>query len=64
VILLRYIELASRTGRALNIIKRRNRDHTKAMYQVDIRDQGLTIGNNPGGATGLSFDGRATPTSR
>jgi circadian clock protein KaiC len=36
LILLRYIELESATGRALNIVKMRNSDHRKDVHRFDI----------------------------
>jgi circadian clock protein KaiC len=43
VILLRYIELNSATGRALNIVKMRNSDHSKDVYSFTIDAGGVTI---------------------
>jgi circadian clock protein KaiC len=57
VILLRYVELSSSTGRALTIVKMRNSDHHKDVYQFDIGPEGLTIGDrleNVSGALGWS----------
>jgi circadian clock protein KaiC len=45
VILLRYIEVNSATGRALNIVKMRNSDHNKNVHQFDIGAHGLEIGS-------------------
>jgi circadian clock protein KaiC len=44
VILLRYIELDSATGRALNVVKMRNSAHDKNVHRFDIDDGGMTIG--------------------
>jgi circadian clock protein KaiC len=44
VILLRYIELDSAAGRALNIVKMRNSAHDKNVHRFDIDDGGMTIG--------------------
>jgi circadian clock protein KaiC len=44
VLLLRYVEFASRVGRALNIIKMRNSRHDMTLYEFDIGEHGLTIG--------------------
>jgi circadian clock protein KaiC len=53
VILLRYIELSSTTGRALNVIKMRNSNHDKDVRQLDIGEHGLMIGNKLEGVTGI-----------
>ncbi len=52
VVLLRYVELDSRVGRALNIIKMRNSRHDMGLYQFDIGDHGLTIGDQLEHTTG------------
>ena len=52
VIDLRYIEEASGLGRALNIVKMRNRPHAMTLNQVTITDAGLTVGDPLEGATG------------
>jgi circadian clock protein KaiC len=54
VILLRYIELNSEAGRALNIIKMRNSAHDKGVYSFDIGADGLTIGAKLEGITGVT----------
>jgi circadian clock protein KaiC len=53
VILLRYIELNSATGRALNIVKMRNSSHNKHVHEFDISDDGLRIGNVLEDVTGV-----------
>jgi circadian clock protein KaiC len=53
LILLRYIELDSATGRALNIVKMRNSDHRKDIHRFDIDAHGLTIGDPIEGVTGV-----------
>jgi circadian clock protein KaiC len=53
VILLRYIELNAATGRALNIVKMRNSDHSKDVYQFTIGAHGLTIGATLHDVTGV-----------
>jgi circadian clock protein KaiC len=52
VILLRYIELNSSTGRALSIVKMRNSDHDKNVHQFEINQTGLMIGRHLEGVTG------------
>ncbi len=44
VILLRYIELNSATGRALSIVKMRNSGHNKHVHQIEIGEHGIAIG--------------------
>ena len=53
VILLRYIELDSATGRALNIVKMRNSNHSKDVYGFTIDAQGLIVGNTLEDVTGV-----------
>ncbi len=53
VILLRYIELNSTTGRSLNIVKMRNSNHRKDVHQFEIGEDGLVIGNKLEGVTGV-----------
>jgi circadian clock protein KaiC len=52
LIQLRYIELNSATGRALNIVKMRNSNHAKSLYQFEIGEQGPEIGDKLEGVTG------------
>jgi circadian clock protein KaiC len=52
LIQLRYIELNSATGRALNIVKMRNSNHAKDLYQFEIGEQGPEIGDKLEGVTG------------
>src|SRR6202020_1046805 len=49
---LRYIEEQSGLGRALNIVKMRNRAHAMTLNQVTISDTGLAVGDAIEGATG------------
>ncbi len=44
VILLRYVELAGRMGRAINIMKVRGSQHSKEIRAFEITDEGLRIG--------------------
>jgi circadian clock protein KaiC len=53
VILMRYIELNSASGRALNIVKMRNSNHNKDVYQFDIGDDGMAIGSKLEGVSGV-----------
>jgi circadian clock protein KaiC len=52
LIQLRYIELNSATGRAVNIVKMRNSNHAKNLYQFEIGEQGPEIGDKLEGVTG------------
>jgi circadian clock protein KaiC len=52
VIDLRYIEEASGLGRALNIVKMRNRPHAMTINQATITDAGLIVGDRLEGVTG------------
>jgi circadian clock protein KaiC len=53
VILLRYIEMNSATGRAVNIVKMRNSDHSKDVYSFTIDTDGFTVGSVMEGITGV-----------
>lgn len=53
VILLRYIEMNSATGRALNIVKMRNSDHSKGVYSFTIDAGGMVVGEVMEGVTGV-----------
>ena len=53
VILLRYIEMNSSTGRALNIVKMRNSDHSKNVHGFTIDADGFAVGAVLEGITGV-----------
>jgi circadian clock protein KaiC len=53
VVLLRYIEMDSATGRALSIVKMRNSDHGKDVYTFTIDQAGLRVGATLEGLTGV-----------
>jgi circadian clock protein KaiC len=53
VILLRYIELKSATGRALNVVKMRNSDHSKDVHGFTIDANGLSVGGTLDNVTGV-----------
>ena len=44
LILMRYVEQDSETGRALNIVKMRNSRHSRHVHQFDIDEHGMTVG--------------------
>jgi circadian clock protein KaiC len=52
VIDLRYIEEGSGLGRAINIVKMRNRAHAMTLNQVTISDTGIAVGDTIEGVTG------------
>jgi circadian clock protein KaiC len=52
VIDLRYIELESRVGRSLNVVKMRNSQHEMTLNSFTITDHGLVIGDRLVGVTG------------
>jgi circadian clock protein KaiC len=70
VLLLRYIEMDSETRRALSILKMRDSDHVKGVYQFEIDAQGFKLMGKLEGVTGVlgwsalsarpANDGRAT----
>ena len=66
VIDLRYVEEGSGLGRALNVIKMRNRPHAMTLNQVTITDAGLVVGAPLEGVTGrLGWSAlRAAPPHR
>jgi circadian clock protein KaiC len=53
VIQLRYIELGSQVGRALNVVKMRNSRHDMGLHRFTIGEHGLTIGDELEEVTGL-----------
>lgn len=53
VILLRYMETDSAIGRAVNVLKMRNSDHSKTVHQFHITDTGVTIGPKLDSITGV-----------
>lgn len=53
LILFRYIELESASGRAINVVKMRNSGHDKYVYQFEIGPDGMAIGDRLGGVAGV-----------
>jgi circadian clock protein KaiC len=53
VILLRYIEMNSAIGRALNVVKMRNSDHHKGTFRFTIGLEGLVVGDALESVTGV-----------
>ena len=53
VLLLRYIEMESETRRALSILKMRDSDHAKGVYQFEIDAEGFQLMDKLEGLTGL-----------
>jgi circadian clock protein KaiC len=65
VIDLRYIEEPSGLGRALNIVKMRNRPHAMTLNQAAITDAGFTVGDPLEGVAGrLGWSALRTQDSR
>jgi circadian clock protein KaiC len=63
LILLRYIEMNSATGRAVSIVKMRNSDHSKDVHGFTIDEHGLTVGAVLEGVTGvLGWSALRSPT--
>jgi circadian clock protein KaiC len=52
VIDLRYIEEASRVGRAIHVPKMRNSYHAMTLHEISITDHGLRVGDELEGVTG------------
>jgi circadian clock protein KaiC len=64
VILLRYIEMSSAIGRALNIVKMRNSDHRKDVFSFAIGPDGLIVGGTLEPVTGvLGWSAPRTPAT-
>ena len=53
VILLRYIEIGAQIRRALNIVKMRNSDHEKGVFELVIDDSGISVGERLTNVTGV-----------
>ncbi len=53
VVLLRYIEIESKIGRAVAVVKMRDSDHEKALRQYEIGDTGFVVGERLEGLTGV-----------
>jgi circadian clock protein KaiC len=53
VLLLRYIEMESETRRALSILKMRDSDHAKGVYQFEIDARGFELMDKLEGLTGV-----------
>jgi circadian clock protein KaiC len=53
VLLLRYLEMESETRRALSILKMRDSDHAKGVYQFEIDAHGFQVMNKLEGLTGV-----------
>ncbi|GIF05458.1 ATPase domain-containing protein [Actinoplanes siamensis] len=53
VIQIRYIELRSEIGRAVNVLKMRNSDHDFALYDYRVTDSGVAVGDKFENVTGM-----------
>lgn len=53
VVLLRYLEMNSQTRRAINIVKMRNSNHDKGVFEFVIGNSGFELGARLEGVTGV-----------
>ncbi|HCG00123.1 MAG TPA: hypothetical protein DEV93_06215 [Chloroflexi bacterium] len=53
VILLRYLEMDSQTRRAINIVKMRNSNHDKGVFEFVIGESGFELGERLESVTGV-----------
>jgi circadian clock protein KaiC len=53
MILLRYIEIESEVRRSISVIKMRDSDHAKGLWQFEVGEHGLTILDKLEGLTGV-----------
>lgn len=53
VVLLRYIEIESEVRRSISVLKMRGSDHAKGLWQFEVGEQGLTVGEQLAGLTGV-----------
>jgi len=53
IVLLRYIEIESEVRRSISVLKMRGSDHAKGLWQFEVGDQGLTVGEQLAGLTGV-----------
>jgi circadian clock protein KaiC len=53
VLLLRYVEIESEVRRALTILKMRDSDHAKGVYQFEVDEQGFEVFNKLEGVSGV-----------
>jgi circadian clock protein KaiC len=53
IVLLRYIEIESEARRSISIFKMRGSNHAKGLWQCEVGEQGLTVGAQLTGVTGV-----------
>ena len=53
VLLLRYLEMESETRRALSVLKMRDSNHEKGVYQFEVDEQGFQVMDKLEGLTGV-----------
>ena len=53
IVLLRYIEIESEVRRSISVLKMRGSDHAKGLWQFEIGEGGLTLGEQLTGLTGV-----------
>ena len=53
VLLLRYLEMESETRRALSVLKMRDSNHEKGVYQFEVDEHGFQVLDKLEGLTGV-----------
>ena len=53
IVLLRYIEIESEVRRSIGVLKMRGSDHAKGLWQCEVGEHGLTVGEQLTGLTGV-----------
>ena len=53
MLLLRYLEMESETRRALSVLKMRDSDHEKGVYQFEVDEHGFQVLDKLEGLTGV-----------
>ena len=53
IVLLRYIEIESEVRRSISVLKMRGSDHAKGLWQFEVGEHGLTVGEQLTGLTGV-----------
>lgn len=53
IVLLRYIEIESEVRRSISVLKMRGSDHAKGLWQFEVDEHGITVGEQLTGLTGV-----------
>jgi circadian clock protein KaiC len=53
IVLLRYIEIESEVRRSISVLKMRGSDHAKGLWQFEVGEHGITVGEQLTGLTGV-----------